>query len=378
MSIIKVLQIISGNDSGGGGNHVLNLSFYSKDKFKCIIGTIGDGYVYENAKKLGIDVVNFTSKSAYDGTIIKYVKENNIDIINFHGAKAFFMHYFLKSKLLIPCTATVHSDYKKDFINSKIKHIFFTPLSIMGLKSFNYYICVSKYISNLLEKDNFTGKKFVVNNGIDFENIKVTENRSIIREKYNIGEKSFVYVNVARMHPIKNHLNLIEAFNKLKTEINDVKLILVGDGVLQDIIKEKVKTLKLDNYVKFTGFSSNAINFVNASDISILTSFSEGGSPPLVVLESGAVKKAFICSDIGDIKETINEERGFLVDPNSVEDIYRKMKEAYENKEKLNAMGECLYNFIKDKYSINRFCDKYYKAYEEMLRINSWSENNGK
>ena len=112
---IKVLQIISGNDNGGGGNHVLNLSFYSRDKFECTIGCIGEGDLYKKGKDLGISMVQFGSRAAYDGTIIKYVKENNIDIINFHGAKAFFMHCFLKRKLTIPAVATIHSNYKKDF-----------------------------------------------------------------------------------------------------------------------------------------------------------------------------------------------------------------------------------------------------------------------
>lgn len=367
VSIIKVLQIISGNDNGGGGNHVLNLSFYSKKKFKCAIGTIGEGYLYENAKKAGIDTVAFEKKAAYDGTLLKYIEENNIDIVNFHGAKAFFMHYFLKNKLSIPSTATIHSDYRRDFINNKLKHLFFTPLSIIGLKSFKYYICMSKYIKGLLEKDNFSGRKFVINNGIDIKSTDILKDRSEIRKKYNIDEKNFVYVNVARMHPIKNHLNLIEAFNKLKRDLDNITLILVGDGPLEAVIKKRVKELKLEKYIKFIGFNSHPIDFVNASDIGILTSFSEGGSPPLVVLESGAMKKPFICSKVGDIKETINEERGFLVDSNSIEDIYLKMKEAYDRREDLCSMGEKLFDFVQNNYSMDSFCDKYYNCYKEML-----------
>ena len=364
---IKVIQIISGNDNGGGGNHVLNLAYYSKDKFKCVIGAIGDGALYEKAKEMGIEVVKFEKNSAYNGDIIKYIRENNVDIINFHGAKAFFMHYFLKNKIGIHSVATIHSDYKKDFLNSKFKHMFFTPLSIKGLKSFDYYICVSKYIKTLLENDNFKGMKFVVNNGLDYDSIKVTQTKDSIREKMNIGTKDFVYVNVARMHPIKNHLNLIEAFSRLKKEIKDIKLILVGDGELEEKIKERVENLGLEKDIIFTGFSENAIDFVNSSDISILTSFSEGGSPPLVVLESAAVKKPFICSKVGDIEETINEETGFLIESCSIEDIYFKMKEAYFKKEKLNVMGQNLYSDAKNKYSMDSFCSKYYNAYTKIL-----------
>jgi glycosyltransferase involved in cell wall biosynthesis len=364
---IKVLQIISGNDNGGGGNYVLNLSFYSKDRFQCVIGAIGGGALYEKSKSMGIETVQFKSSIFCYGSIIRYVKENNIDIVNFHGAKAFFMNYFLKNKLDTPSVATIHSDYRKDFINSKLKYIVFTPLSIKGLKSFNYYIGVSKYIEGLLDKDNFEGKKFVVKSGIDYSSIKITQSKESIRKKYSIEDTTFVYVNVARMHPIKNHTSLVQAFCKLKKEIINIKLILVGDGELESSIKEKVKELQLEKDVLFTGFVDNSIDFVNASDISVLTSFSEGGSPPLVVLESAAVEKPFICSKIGDIEETINEETGFLVNPNSVEDIYVKMKNAYNNKKRLNAMGKTLYKFIEKKCSMSRFCDDYYKVYKEIL-----------
>lgn len=367
MVTIKVLQIISGNDNGGGGNHVLNLGFYSKDKFECIIGCIGEGDLYIRGKDLGIPMVQFGSKAAYDGSILKYVKESNIDIVNFHGAKAFFMHWFLKHKLQVSTVATIHSNYKKDFLNNKFKQIFFTPLSIQGLKSFKYYICVSNYISDLLKKDSFKGKRFIVNNGVNYDAIKVVKNREDIRKTYSLGEKDFVYVCVARMHPIKNHLGLIKAFSQLKKEREGVKLLLVGDGELEEMIKNQIKNLGLEKDIILAGFVGNPINIVNAADISILTSFSEGGSPPLVVLESAAVKKTFICSKVGDMEETINEERGFLVDPNSVEDIYEKMREAYDRREELDVMGESLYQFVKNTYSMDSFCSKYYSAYEEIL-----------
>lgn len=364
---IKVLQIISGNDNGGGGNHVLNLSFYSKDKFECIIGCIGEGELYKRGKDLGISMAQFGSKAAYDDSILKYVKEKNIDIVNFHGAKAFFMHWFLKHKLQISAVATIHSNYKKDFLNNKFKQIFFTPLSIQGLKSFKYYICVSNYISNLLKEDNFKGKRFIVNNGIDYDAIKVVKNREAIRKIYGLEEKDFVYVCVARMHPIKNHLGLIQAFSQLKKEREEVKLLLVGDGELEEVVKNKIKNLYLEKDIILTGFVGSPIDIINAADINILTSFSEGGAPPLVVLESAAVKKAFICSKVGDMVETINEQRGFLVDPNSVQDIYEKMREAYDRREELGTMGESLYQFVKDTYSMESFCSKYYSAYKEIL-----------
>ncbi|RMC92891.1 glycosyltransferase [Clostridium autoethanogenum] len=367
MKDMKVLQVISGNDVGGGGNYVLNLSFYSKDKFQSIIGTIGGGGLYDKSKSMNIDTVKFKRAVTYDRYLIDYVRENHIDLVNFHGAKAFFMHYFLKNKIDVPTVATVHSDYRRDFLNNRIKYLFFTPLSALGLGSFKQYICVSDYIKSLLGNQKFIGEKFVVNSGMDFNSRVIKESRESIRARYNILENDFVYVNVARCHPIKNQLSLIEAFNMLKKQIKDAKLMIVGDGPMEETLRQKVAQLHLENRVIFTGYKPNALDFANAGEVGILTSFSEGGAPPMTLLESAAVKKYFIAPDVGDIGKVLGDNLISLINPNSVEDIYKKMREIYEERNEIYLKGEKLYDAVVDKFSIDSFCTKYYNAYTKIL-----------
>jgi glycosyltransferase involved in cell wall biosynthesis len=364
---IKVLQIISSNDTGGGGIHVLNLALYSKDIFHCIIGTLGEGELYKRSKSLKIDTVSFQKNSLYGKDILDYIVKNHIHIVNFHGANPFFLHCLLKNNIKIPTIATLHSDYRKDFLNNKIKYLFFTPLSFIGLKSFTNYICVSKYLKDLLEKNNFTGKKFIVSNGMDFQHTSISCSRENIREKYCISESDFVYVNVARMHPVKNQLSLIKAFSFLEKGRENVKLIIVGEGVMEEKLKREILKLKLQHKVILTGYRENSIDFINAGEVGILTSFNEGGAPPMVLLESAAVKKFFIAPDVGSIGDVIGRDLIYLVNPLSVEDIYEKMKSAYDKRREIALMGEILYNNTIDRFSMNNFCNQYLEAYNEIL-----------
>ncbi|EPY6471953.1 glycosyltransferase family 4 protein [Clostridium sporogenes] len=364
---IKVLQIITGNDIGGGGKHVLNLCHYSKDLFKTVLGCIGEGPLYDKAKELGIETTLFSSKSFINREIEEYIKNNNIDIANFHGAKAFFTHYFINKKLSIPTVATVHSNYKEDFLNNKLKYYLFTPLSVKGIKSFNNHICVSNYIKDILDKDNIKSKKFIVNNGIDLNYYKGKKANNNLREELNIEEEDVVYIMIARMHPIKNHNLLIEAFYKLKKEYKNIKLILLGDGVEEENLKGKVDKLNLNDNIIFLGFKENIEDYIRISDMSILTSLNEGGAPPLVILESGIQKVPVIASNVGDISYTINKDNGFLIDPTSAHDIYDKMKEAYNNKNQLHILGENLYDTVINKYSIESFCQSYYECYKNLI-----------
>lgn len=362
---MKVLHIISGNDNGGGGSHVMNVCL-NGTMMEGIIGCIGGGFLYEKCRKSEIKTEVFSMKKALRD-IPKYVSENNIDIVDFHGAKPFLIYKFLKRKLKVPCIATVHSDYRYDFLNSKFKYYFFTPLSRLGLKSFKHYICVSRYIKELLNGDGFDGEKYIVNNGIDLQGIHIIKNRDEIRKDLGFSEKDFVYVCVARLHPIKNHKLLLEAFGKLISEFKCVRLLIVGGGVLEEALKKQAETLGIIENVIFTGHRDNPIDYMNAGDVSILVSSNEGGAPPLVLLESAAVHKPVISSHAGDMEYILDDSTGFLVHGNSVEDIKDKMKAAYEKKNDLSNMGERYYQLVKNNYTMENFCNSYYEIYKKIL-----------
>jgi glycosyltransferase involved in cell wall biosynthesis len=364
---IKILHIISGNDDGGGANHVLNICKAPKKLYECEICCIGLGFLYDKANNLKVKTSLFQIKDAINGKLSKYINGNSFDIVNFHGAKANLINLFLKGKINAKSAATVHSDYRYDFLNNKLKYFLFTPLSKKGLKGFNNFICVSEYNKTLLVQNGFKGEKFVVGNGIDLKYEKQAETSAEIRNLYNISNNDFVFIMVARFHPIKNHKGLISAFKKLTDEFNDVKLMLVGEGDLKEDIQSIAEGYGLKNKVIFTGFKVNTEDYINASDISILTSFNEGGTPPLVILESGVVKKAVICSKVGDMEEFLSHDNGYLIDPNSVDNIYDEMKRAYLNRENVKLMGKNIFDFISKYYSVESFWERYYSIYHKIL-----------
>lgn len=366
MKKIKVLHIITGTDNGGGGNHVLNLCSRKNKKFENVLGCVGEGLLYEKAKKSSVNHILFKNQ-INNKEIIEYVENNFIDIINFHGAKAFLIHHRIKRKLKIPTAASVHSDYRKDFLNNKLKYIFFTHLSAVGLKSFKNYICISQNLRRLLENKGFEGKKYVINNGIDMDKVHIKKGKSVVRLENEINDDDFVICMVARMHPVKNHISIIEAFYKLNKEIDDIKLLFVGDGELKEQIVKRIEELQLSRNIIITGFKENPLDYINASDVSILASFSEGGAPPLAVLESGAVGIPIICTKVGDLENMIHEPNGILVQSQNSHHIYEGMKKAVLNRDKLSQMGKCLQELVVNNYTMEKFWESYYKAYYEMI-----------
>ena len=362
---MKILHIISGNDNGGGANHVLNICKSKFENYNNIIGCIGSGCFYDKLKHLNYDYVLFPN-ALNNNDIINYINDNNIDVADFHGAKAFAIHKFINGRLNCHTAATIHSDYRYDFMNNKMKKYLYTPLSYIGLKSFKSFVCVSQSIKTLLNDKGFKGSKYVINNGININEIEIKETRSEIRSQYNMSEQDIAFVNIARMHPVKNQKLLINSFKKLSSEFENVKLIIVGDGPLENQLRQQCGDLNLQNKVIFTGFKSNPYGILNACDISILTSISEGGAPPLTVLESGALKKPVICTKVGDVDLNFTENEMIIIE-NNADAVYSSMKKAMENL-KENFLGNNLYSEVQKNFTLHRFCTDYYNFYHDLCK----------
>lgn len=368
------MHIIPGNDDGGAKTHLLNLLKNSKGLFGSVLLCINAGSLSKDAENAGLEVITLEQKHRMGLKIVKKISDiiadKKVDIVNFHGARANFLYLFLKSRISVPCVTTVHSDYRYDFINNFRKYMIFTPLNMFALKNFRNYICVSQRIGNLLDEKGFKGRKYIVRNGV-YGSFAVVNTRQEIRDKYSIAQDDFVFAMVARMHPIKNHLRFLEASRKLLNEYGDIKILLVGSGDFEENIRIKAAELKIEDRVIFAGWQDNSTDYINAGDINILTSLNE--TFPLVILEGGMVKKAAICSDVGDMREVINETTGYIVNPESVEDIYNKMKDSYLYRQEIADKGEALYNIVTKDYSIEKFCRRYYDSYKHILD----GDNNG-
>jgi glycosyltransferase involved in cell wall biosynthesis len=364
--IIKILHIIAGDDNGGAGNHLLNICSNENKLFKNEIAFLGEGILFDKAQKKEIKSTVF-QKATKNLPLITYINNSECDLAVFHGARTSLIHLIYKSKIKKKTTSTIHSDFRYDFLNSKIKLLLFTPLSIMGLKTFKSYICISKNLKELLEQKNFKGKSFVVNNAIDISNIKEKESSDLLKARYNIKENDFVFGIVGRFHPIKNHNNVLEGFSKLLKDYDNCKLLLIGDGALRGDFEKTINEKAMENKVFITNFIDNPVDYIKLCNCSIIASFSEGGAPPLVMLESAYVKVPVMATKVGDLETILTKETGYLIEDQSSESIYNAMKSVFLDSnimEKGNSIEKLLYN----KFTLDRFWKTYHNIYENIIK----------
>lgn len=369
---MKVVNIITGNDNGGGGEYVLNIC--NSNCYESELICIGNGMLNDKAIKRNIKVSVFNFIDFFNGKFIKYIKDNNFEVVLWHGAKAFFIHKILYKKVNLKSFAVVHSDFNTDFDNKRfIKRKIFTYLSKLGLRSFDEFIAVSNMISDNI-KCNFSYKNInIIRNAIDSKITQIDSN--ITRKELGIDEKDFLFINISRLHPIKNQINLLKGFKKLLNNYPSCKLIIIGEGSERENIESFIEKNNLNKNILLLGEKENAYRYINIANANILTSISEGGEPPIVILEGGVFKVPNVYPNIGYLNEIIGDNMGYKVNPYDIDSIYIGMKNVLKDKNRYLKANN-FYDFIMKNYSINTFHRNFYNVFKENKRNINEEENN--
>lgn len=155
----------------------------------------------------------------------------------------------------------------------------------------------------------------VIYNGSDFS-FPITRSATEIRQELNLSESDFVIIMVARLDPWKDFITLLDAAKIVVNSDTRAKFLLVGDGELKNALEQTILHMNLQDNVLLTGEKKDVFNYINAAEVSVLSTFGEGFSNSL--MESMALGKPVVATYVGGNPEVLGKA-GILVSPKSPE-----------------------------------------------------------
>lgn len=246
------------------------------------------------------------------------LKNHHFDIIHTHDPASLNAAVRIKRKYLIPIASTFHG--------------YPSPRHIEEVKNVDAILPVSKEIKFSFEKSGIKNV-YDVPGGVDFSHFKLL-NKEKCKEALGLNGKIILFVG--RLIPIKNLHNLLRAFGKVQSTVDDTKLLIVGNGALKENLINTVQRLGLKENVIFTGAISyeKLPTYYNAADVFVLPSVFE--SFPLVALEAAACGVPVVISTGADafIKD-FGEDALFVTRPDNPEKISESLIMALEYKEEI-------------------------------------------
>ena len=147
-------------------------------------------------------------------------------------------------------------------------------------------------------------------NGIDLSRFAhKTDVRSRVRQQLGLTTQ-MVIGHVGRFAYQKNHTFLLEVFAALCAQRPDVRLLLVGQGDLQEAMQTKAQTLGIEDRVIFYGVTDQPEDLFQAMDLFALPSHFEG--LPIVGVEAQAAGLPCLFSSCITRQVKINPNVDFL------------------------------------------------------------------
>jgi glycosyltransferase involved in cell wall biosynthesis len=317
---IRILYITPGLPIGGAETLLASLSnSLISETNKQIVVSLSNRKALENSFSKETEINYLPRNSKFDlkpivdlrNLIIKE-KPNLIFCINFFSyfiVRCALINIKSPPKRLIAYHSTVPINLKEDLLM-----FFYTKL----LNRNDVLITTCK------NQTNYTSYRYkipiglfnIIYNGIDTDYWKPISDDAIFkdfRDKYAIPHDAKVINMTASFRIEKNHIGAIKALHMLHKSYNcKPYLILVGAGSTLDKIESLVKELKMDEYVKFTGFQEDIRPLYWISDLFTLCS-THVETFSIATLEALACGIPIVLTDTGGASEMVIEGfNGFL------------------------------------------------------------------
>lgn len=365
----KVLQIRATGDLLGAERVVLELSTLlpnfgydatiavplEADQDKPLLGV--------EAEKAGLNIVYFPISGPFDLRVIKkirqFVSDNCFDIVHSHGYREDL--YALGCKGTVPLVATNHLWKGTDW---KLKT--YERLDSILLRYFDAIIAVSKPVrDDMLNRHLQDSMISVVPNGISTEEFDRNKGKGSLRREFSIPDDRIIVGTLSSLSAEKGLNFAIEGVAKaLKTNKN-IHLVIVGNGPQAMELASLTKQLNIETNVTFTGRRGDIPNILDSLNIFLLPSLIEG--LPMALLEAMASNNAIIATDVGDVREAINDHTGILIPPKEPEIIAEKLITLVNNSEYRKNLAEAALKFVKSQFSSSAMTEHYARIYTNLV-----------
>lgn len=272
----------------------------------------------DEIKVLGSKVYHMCS--LYPGKFVKYKKEfrkflekhPEYQIIHSHLEERSCLALKIAKDMGVP-VRIVHAHSIPKHFNIKLPVRLYFRRKLKGTYT-NQFACSeepAKWLYGTTENVTF------MRNAIDTGRFSFDEKiKKSVRKKLEISDDTLVIGHVGRFTYEKNQSFLIDIFNNVNKQHPSSKLLLIGGGKpkeeieTKEAIKKKVRELGLQDKVSFLGIRDDVDELMQAMDMLVMPSTSEGFPVTLVEAQAAGVK--CLVSDVITSKCNITDEIQFM------------------------------------------------------------------
>ena len=296
----------------------------------------------------GVTAMPIPQRSSYDRRAVAHLdaicRKTQADVLVTHDYKANLMGRRVATELGIPVVAVVHG-----YTGESRRVRLFETWDRRMLRRLAGVVAVSDAMeSRLLRCKVHRDRLHRIENTIDADSIAMAalSARAETRGRWVHEQDETLVLTLGRLSPEKGHSDLVDA---LKSVQGRWRLIIVGDGPREAVLRAAVKQADLVSRVHFAGWVSDGASALGAADIFVLPSHTEG--LPLALLEAMAVGLPIVATRVGGVPKALRDgDCGVLVDPGSPAQIARALNKLIADPSAAKQLGDAAAKRVRTHY----------------------------
>lgn len=363
----RIILHLSSTSGPGGAEMLVSRIAAGLDqkRFRSIIGLFALGWLKDRCETLGLPTFVVPMEGQWDFLWIvqccRMVRQQNVSLIHAHEFRANAFGALVAKLCGIPLVGTVHGkNYYPDHVKRRMAYRWASRAAHM--------VAVSHDLRRFLEErigiahDRIS----VIHNGVDMiQQVSLAQVRRL-RSEFGVGEDEFVIGIVGSLYPVKGHACLFHALRTVLAHRPKTRLLVIGQGDLEQTLEQKVSELGIEQAVSFLGLRNDVPRVLPLLDLFVLPSLSEGLS--LALLEAMSAGVPVIASKVGGNPEiVVNGETGYLVPPQRSEELASRIIELMSDQESTRLLGERGREWVAREFTTARMLERYQDLYDSCL-----------
>ncbi|MBD3789203.1 MAG: glycosyltransferase family 4 protein [Campylobacterales bacterium] len=283
------------------------------------------------------------------------------DIIHSHGVVPdAYVWWHRKSIHKAKTVTTLHNYVKEDF-----KYAYNPMKAFLLEKVWNIVTSKHDQIVTLSKDAVKYYQKFWKNKKLDYVYNGIPSDVDILVHEKQFDKDNLIKIGVIGSGDITKRKGFDQVVQALKY-LKNYSFYIAGTGQQVENLKQLAKEYGVEERVFFTGFQKNIALFIDAMDLFVVPSRSEGFS--LALQEIARQKKPVVCSNIPIFQELFSKEEVIYFELENINDLCSAIEAINEKKD---SYGEKIFQKFNNTYTSAVMADHYLMLYSRIIKDGS-------